>query len=1426
MLLPRVFALICLTAVCAAQDENDQTTTIPTPAYEPPEPELVLTSVNLDVFTSEKVVLRCSVSSGSDWIFTWERDGQPLGQNSDFSFPNDGSVLTITANRKDLAGHYTCQGKDQSGVRLTKPSKSLEVKVKELPTPTLKKESPWPELFIGEAVSFKCEVTGSEWKIIWYKDQQLLNKEGPRLDINSLTASDAGGYTCQAQHTSRAVKSRVSNSESLTVNQLPTPTLKNQSPWPELFIGEAVSFKCEVTGSEWKIIWYKDQQLLNKEGPRLDIYSLTASDAGGYTCQAQHTSRAVKSGVSNSESLTVNQPPTPTLKNEGTWPGLFIGEAVSFKCEVTGSEWRIIWYKDQQPLNKEGPRLDINSLTASDAGRYTCQAQHRSRAVKSGVSNSESLTVNQLPTPTLKNQSPWPELFIGEAVTFKCELTGSEWRIIWYKDQQPLNKEGPRLDINSLTASDAGRYTCQAEHKFRAVKSGVSNSESLTVNQLPTPTLNKESAWPELFLGEALSFKCEVTGSEWKIIWYKDQQPLNKEGPRLDINSLTASDAGRYTCQAQHRSRAVKSGLSNSQSLTVNREFSSFISGNQHQYKKPECVYSPWELPTPTLKNQSPWPELFIGEAVTFKCELTGSEWRIIWYKDQQPLNKEGPRLDINSLTASDAGRYTCQAEHKFRAVKSRVSNSESLTVNQLPTPTLKNQSPWPELFIGEAVSFKCEVTGSEWKIIWYKDQQLLNKEGPRLDIYSLTASDAGGYTCQAQHTSRAVKSGVSNSESLTVNQLPTPTLKNQSPWPELFIGEAVTFKCELTGSEWRIIWYKDQQPLNKEGPRLDINSLTASDAGRYTCQAEHKFRAVKSGVSNSESLTVNQLPTPTLNKESAWPELFLGEALSFKCEVTGSEWKIIWYKDQQPLNKEGPRLDINSLTASDAGRYTCQAQHRSRAVKSGLSNSQSLTVNQNPKLSLTSSPAFETWYPKELINFTCNVDVPSSWTYEWYQNGSKIHESTINNYKAAPLTHSSNGQYQCKVQRRGGQLYTSNDVSVKVAEPPTPIIKLETSWTDVFKTEKLRFSCTGPDSIWTLIWYKDQKKLKTEGPSLNIDSVTKDDKGVYTCKAEIKSRGLSSASSDTIVITVYDSKPTVTLLQNPDDKLLHTGDAISFTCHVNVSSGWKYSWYKDNNIISPTGITHNISSASTSETGSYECQVGRGEETPLFYSEKSRAVQLTVAERPKASIVLLTTWSEVFSTDSLKLQCEVVGSQDNWNYTWFKESEQLNQASLSTHSVTPSNDPDQSEYICQGIRTKRPLYSQRSDSYKTKNLLLKRRVLLSISGCLFFGIIAVFIGCIVMRVLRKPADADDKQDEANLFLTMAQLKDRNDAPCPLVEYITDADVNPPAKEGEENATSCTETTPLPITSPEEQAVTANGKETTENGTAMVSFLQ
>lgn len=142
----------------------------------------------------------------------------------------------------------------------------------------------------------------------------------------------------------------------------------------------------------------------------------------------------------------------------------------------------------------------------------------------------------------------------------------------------------------------------------------------------------------------------------------------------------------------------------------------------------------------------------------------------------------------------------------------------------------------------------------------------------------------------------------------------------------------------------------------------------------------------------------------------------------------------------------------------------------------------------------------------------------------------------------------------------------------------------------------------------------------------------------------------------------------------------MHTSDYISFICDVNVSSGWEYQWYKDGSDLKTNERVYKIPSAKTSHSGSYQCQVKRGKKT-VFKSDKSRAVNLKiagefyslvfthcvlkqvisqlwlfVAERPKASIILLTGWSEVFSTDSLLLKCEVIENLNmsyTWNFTW-----------------------------------------------------------------------------------------------------------------------------------------------------------------------------
>lgn len=90
------------------------------------------------------------------------------------------------------------------------------------------------------------------------------------------------------------------------------------------------------------------------------------------------------------------------------------------------------------------------------------------------------------------------------------------------------------------------------------------------------------------------------------------------------------------------------------------------------------------------------------------------------------------------------------------------------------------------------------------------------------------------------------------------------------------------------------------------------------------------------------------------------------------------------------------------------------------------------------------------------------------------------------------------------------------------------------------------------------------------------------------------------------------DTKPRVILMQNPNDNVMHTGDSVSFSCHINVSSGWEFLWYKDGSPLAESGNNHTITYVLTKNTGSYKCQTKRGRNT-VFHSDLSPAVSLNI---------------------------------------------------------------------------------------------------------------------------------------------------------------------------------------------------------------------
>lgn len=78
---------------------------------------------------------------------------------------------------------------------------------------------------------------------------------------------------------------------------------------------------------------------------------------------------------------------------------------------------------------------------------------------------------------------------------------------------------------------------------------------------------------------------------------------------------------------------------------------------------------------------------------------------------------------------------------------------------------------------------------------------------------------------------------------------------------------------------------------------------------------------------------------------------------------------------------------------------------------------------------------------------------------------------------------------------------------------------------------------------------------------------------------------------------------------------MMFPGESVSFSCDINVSSGWEYLWYKDGTSLAETGNMMKIDHVNTADQGSYKCQVKRGK-NQKFITDTSQEIQLTVESK------------------------------------------------------------------------------------------------------------------------------------------------------------------------------------------------------------------
>uniref|UniRef100_A0A8B9HM46 Ig-like domain-containing protein n=1 Tax=Astyanax mexicanus TaxID=7994 RepID=A0A8B9HM46_ASTMX len=686
-----------------------------------------------------------------------------------------------------------------------------------------------------------------------------------------------------------------------------------------------------------------------------------------------------------------------------------------------------------------------------------------------------------------------------------------------------------------------------------------------------------------------------------------------------------------------------------------------------------------------------------------------------------------------------------------------------------------------------------------DWKYMWLLNNIPVVGSGDTLNISSINHNYHGNFTCQTELQNRPMTQVKSPSFTLTVYAgNPTLLLEKTPSYNVFYTGEQVTLTCKVKeqSSDWKFYWYKTSEklnPLNSDSSKSSytINAVQVSDNGTYVCR-------VKRGDGNFQHekklhISVKGPPEPKINQTSGWDRVFPGEKVTLKCEIPdkSTDWNYVWFLNNNPAKGSGDTLTISSINQGQGGDYTCQTELQNRPKTQVKSSSFTLTVYAgNPTLLLEKTPSYNVFYTGEQVTLTCKIKEQSSdWKFYWYKTSDESKplnsDTSTSSYTINAAQVTDNGTYVCRVKRGDGNFQHEKNFVLTVKGPPEPKVNQKSGWERVFPGEKVTLKCEIMDkpTDWKYVWFLNNNPAKGSGDTLTISIINQGQGGDYTCQSELQNRPKTQVKSSSFTLSVYAGKPTLLLGQEPAYSVIYTGEQVTLTCKVKEeSSGWKYHWYKitdkSKHLNSDTTKSnYTINAAQPSDDAAYVCRVIRGENN--FQHEVNH--NLTVKTRPHTVLTLETSWTDIMSVDTLTLKCEVQDETFGWNYTWYKDGVFEVSTDEERYSVKATEETFESEYKCRGNRTERPLYSSFSEGFRANKLVLKRKILLAFSGCVVCSIVLLIIGCIVLRVTRKPEKKEAVKED--LFISMTNSK--TETSSPLQEYLKEN--GPPVDKGEHN---------------------------------------
>ena len=734
----------------------------------------------------------------------------------------------------------------------------------------------------------------------------------------------------------------------------------------------------------------------------------------------------------------------------------------------------------------------------------------------------------------------------------------------WYKDGNPISgATGSSYTINNVKASDAGKYTVK-----------VCNNAGCVISEIATLTVNASVVMPKIITqpksqtvneGESVTFSVVAEGgsssgnADFSV-------PLSSSvnldmvwiNPGTFMMGSPENEPARATDEIQHQVTLTKGYWLGKYEIT------------QTQY---EVIMG--TNPSYFSGNNNPVERVSWYDAMNFCAELTvqeramgrlpeGYEYTLPTEAQWEYACRAKTTTAFNNGTDLPAGDDIFGPCSNLDSIAWYYYNSDGKThpVGQ------KQPNAWGLYDMSGNVE--------EWCLDWYGDYPTSAVTDP---VGPSTGSDCvlrGGCWLFYPDGCRSADRydirpswGDGSDNGFRVALVPV------QPQASAAASDTLTYQ-----------WYKDGKAISgATGSSYTIVNVKASDAGKYTVKVCNSAGCVTSEIA---TLTVNVKPTITTQPKSQ--TVNEGSSATFSVTATGTApLKYQWYKDTSKISgATSSSYKINNVTISDAGSYTVIVSNSAGSV---ASSSATLTVNVPVTLSSISINGSSSVNVGSTATYTCTATysdgttktVTPNWAISSGTSYASITSGGVLTGKAAGTATVQAKYTEGSVTKTATKNVTVNVVAVK------PSITTQPKSQTVNEGSSVTFSvvATGTAPL-SYQWKKDGSNISgATGVSYTINSAKSGDAGSYTVTVS-NSAGNVTSSAATLTVTF---KPAITT--QPKSQSVDEGDSVTFSVVASGTAPLKYQWKKNgSNISGATGASYTISSAKSSDAGSYTVTV------------------------------------------------------------------------------------------------------------------------------------------------------------------------------------------------------------------------------------------